>query len=717
MKNEKTENRTDREMTGRRTIQRRDFFKIIGGGIIVYFIPREVATFSPSAAQQRRGLPSDYNAFLSIGEDGTVSCYTGKIEMGQGVITSLPQMMADELNVPVEKIKIVMGDTDLCPWDAGTWGSETTRGFGPSMRAAAAEARAVLVGLAAVKFGVPESQLEVRDGVVTDLKNSKNTVTYGALAKGKRIEKFLDKKPGVESYKNFTYIGKSYKRADAHLKVTGAAQYTGDLKLPGMLFAKILRPPSHGAKLKSADTAGADKIAGTQVVRDGDFIAVLHKDIEQAEIALNAVKAEWTFDEMPVNENTIHDFMLKVESDKRVVGKHGDIEAGRKSSVKTFDNKYSDPYLAHSPIEPHTALAKIEDGKLTVWASSQSPFGLKDEIVQTLGYSPDKVRVIVPFVGGGFGGKIAHQQGIEAARIAKLSGKPVMLAWTRDEEFFYDTFHPAGVIKISSGIDAAGKITFWDNQIYFSGTRSSETLYDVPNDRKTEYSEKENGPRVHPFFTGAWRAPNANTNVFAREVQIDIMAAAAGIDPLQFRLSNLKNEKMIACLKSVAEKFGYKPAKGPSGRGIGIACGIDAGTYIAQIVQVKTDKKTGKIKVERVVSSQDMGLCVNPEGALIQMEGSVTMALGYTLSEELSFEGGNIKNRGFDTYTIPHFTWLPKIENVILDRQDQPPQGGGEPAIIGIGAAVANAFFDATGARLFRMPFTAERVLEALKKA
>jgi isoquinoline 1-oxidoreductase len=697
-------------------IPRRDFFKILGGGIIIFFLPKGIAEISAIPGEQGRSLPKDYNAFLHIDGDGMVTCFTGKIEMGQGIITSLPQMMADELNVPVEKIKMVMGDTDLCPWDAGTWGSLTTRVFGPSMRAAAAEARGVLTTMASEQLKVPVSQLEVRDGIITDIQNPKNKVTYAQLTKGKRIEKFLDVKPSAEDYKKFTYVGKSYKHADATLKVTGEARYSGDIRLPGMVFARILRPPSHGAKLASADTSGAETVEGARVIREGSLIAVLHENYNRAEEALSKLKAQWTFNELPVNDKTVSEWMLKADSASEVAGKEGDLDAGLKLSEKIFESEFSDPYLAHTPIEPHTALAAMEDGKLTVWASAQSPFGLKDSLVRELGMSADKVRVITPFVGGGFGGKIASQQGIEAGRLAKLSGKPVMVAWTRDEEFFYDTFHPAGVIKIKSGMDKEGKIKLWDYHVYFSGTRGAETLYDVPNARTTSYGTKRGGPQVHPFGTGAWRAPNANTNTFAREVQIDIMASAAGIDPVEFRLKNLKDEKMIACLKAVAEKFGYVPGKSPGGRGIGVACGTDAGTWVAEIAEVKVDKNTGAVKVLRVACSQDMGLCINPEGTTIQMEGCITMGLGYTFTEELMFEGGNIKDRGFDTYQIPRFSWLPKIQTVILDRPDQAPQGGGEPAIIPIGAVVSNAIFDATGARLYRMPMTPERVLEALKK-
>ena len=329
----------------------------------------------------------------------------------------------------------------------------------------------------------------------------------------------------------------------------------------------------------------------------------------------------------------------------------------------------------------------------------------------------ETVRVIAPHVGGGFGGKAAYRQAVEAARLAKLSGKPVMLVWTREEEFFYDTFHPAGVIRIKSGIDKDGFIKLWDYNLYYGGSRGSDTIYDVPNAKTTSYSQSKDAPQIHPFGTGAWRAPNNNANTFARESQIDIMASDAGIDPLEFRLKNLKDEKMIACWKSVAETFGYTPGKLPSGRGIGMACGTDAGTWVAMIAEVKVDKDTGKVKVEKIACTQDMGLCVNPQGAKIQMEGCIQMALGYSFTEEIQFEGGNIKNRGFDTYEIPRFSWTPKMECVILDRQNMAPKGGGEPAIIAVGAAIANAIYDATGARLYRMPMTPERVLEAIKKA
>ena len=716
MKKEETKPTANNQSAKNPTLKRRSFITVLGGGIFIFLRPWGVVDLLGAKPAEDRSLTKDYNAFLHIAEDGTVTCFTGKIEMGQGIITSLAQMMADEMNVPFEKVKMVMGDTDLCPYDQGTWGSLSTREFGPHMWAAAAEARTVLLDLASSKLKVPVSQLAVKDGIISDTKDASHSVSYAQLTKGKKIEKYLDVKPTVEDYSKFNIVGKSFKHADAVHKVTGEAKYTGDYKLPGMVFARILRPPSHGAKLTTVDLSAAEKIKGVKVVRDGDFIAVLHENRDIADQAIVKIKAEYSFKEMPVNDKTIFEWMLKAESSKNEIRSSGDLKTGEKLSVKIVESEFHDPYVAHAAIETHSALAQIVGDKLTVWASTQSPFGLQDAIAGELGFPLEKIRVITPFVGGGFGGKGASGQGVEAARLTKLSGKPVMLVWTRDEEFFLDTFHPAGVIKIKSGIDKDGLIKLWDYNIYYSGSRGSETIYDVPNVRTTHYRRNRNSPPVHPFGTGAWRAPNNNTNTFARETQIDIMASAAGIDPLEFRLKNLKDKKMIACLKAVAEKFGYVAGKTPGGRGIGIACGTDAGAWVAHMAEVKVDKTTGKVEVIRIACAQDMGLCVNPEGATIQMEGCITMGLGYTLMEEVFFEGGKIKHQNFDSYEIPRFSSLPKIETVILDRQDQAPQGGGEPAIIAIGAVVANAIFDATGARMYSLPMTPERVMEALKK-
>ncbi len=711
-----SDSETYQEYTPKRNIliplHRRDFFKIAGGGLYIFFQLGNPFRILSAEAEQRRNLPEDYNAFLRIAEDGEVSCFTGKIEMGQGIITSLAQMMADELDVSNHRVKMVMGDTELCPWDAGTYGSLTTRAFSPYMRRAAAEARAVLFEMASEKLGVAENRLEVKDGVIFIKNNPTQKVSYGELARGQKIARYMDEKPEFKDYSEFKIMGKSFLHQDGEIKVTGEAKYAGDIRLPGMLYARVLRPPSHGATLTKADTSEAKKVQGIEVVEERDFIAVLHENPEIAEQALQRIEAEYTFDEKEVDEKTIFRYLLDSNPESRVNNSEGDLETGKEQSEFIFENEFYDGYVAHATLEMHTAVAQVEGEKVTAWISTQTPFPAQESISNELGIPLENVRVITPFIGGGFGGKSPHRQGIEAARLSKITGKPVMVAWDRKEEFFYDTFRPAAVVKITSGMDKSGKITLWDYNQYFAGARGSDTIYDVPHQRTTSYSK--NG--VHPFGTGAWRAPANNTNTFSRESQMDMMAAKAGIDPIEFRLKNLKDSRMIAVLEALKEKAGWKPAKSPSGRGYGIACGFDAGTYVAHMAEVEVDKKTGHVQVIRVVCAQEMGFCVNPQGATIQMEGCINMGLGYALTEDIEFTGGDIKTANFGTYEIPKFSWVPKIETVILDR-DEPPQGGGEPAIICMGGVIANAIFDATGARLYQMPMTPERVLEALKKA
>ena len=327
------------------------------------------------------------------------------------------------------------------------------------------------------------------------------------------------------------------------------------------------------------------------------------------------------------------------------------------------------------------------------------------------------MRILTPFIGGGFGGKSPIGQGVEAAQLAQITGKPVMVVWSRAEEFFFDTFGPAAVVRVTSSIDDQGKITQLHHDVWAAGTRSAESPYAVADAKVTAFMGR-NTPeaKLHPFGTGPWRAPGAGTNVFARESQIDIMAAAAKIDPLEFRLRNAKDDRLRRVLKAAADAFGWKAAPGPSGQGRAIAVGEDAGTISALVAEVAVDKKTGAIRVKRIVAAQDMGLVINPEGAKMQMEGCITMGLGYVLSEELQFRGGEILDKNFSTYELPRFSHVPRIETVLVKNDDLAPQGGGEPAIVPMGAVIANAVFDATGVRLFQLPMTPKRVLAAMEK-
>jgi isoquinoline 1-oxidoreductase len=698
-------------------LNRRDFLKVTGGGIVLFFT---VGEWSALAQEGRGGagpaLPTDFNAFIKIGEDGRVACYTGKIEMGQGIVTGLAQEIADEMDVPLETVDMVMGDTDLCPFDRGTFGSLSTRMFGPALRAAGAEARQVLVELAAESLKVPPERLVTENGVVYDKENRKSHVSYAQLAKGKKIARQATGKVAIKKPTEFKIIGQSVTRRDGMEKVTGKAKYAADIQFPDMLYAKILRPPAHDAKLTELDLSAAEKVKGARVIRDGDLIAVLHKSPDVAETALAKIKAKYDRPQSDLDDKNIFDHLMKAAPEGRNTAKDGDLQKGRGEAKTVVESTYFDGYKAHAAMEPHSAVVKIEGKKVTVWASTQAPFMAQQEVAKALGIPPADVRVMPIFVGGGFGGKTRNLQVVEAARLAKLAGKPVHVAWTRQEEFFYDSFRPAAIVSIKSGVTDRGLVSFWDYRVYFAGDRGAAQFYSVPNHSTTSHGNFMGDTSAHPFATGAWRAPGNNTNTFARESQIDIMAAKAGLDPLQFRMQNLTDEKMKRVLKAAADKYGWKPAKAPSGKGRGIACAIDAGTWVASIADVEVSKTTGAVKVTRVVCAQDMGLVINPEAATIQMEGCITMGLGYTLKENLRFKGLEILDVNFDSYELPRFSWVPKIETVLIDDKDSPSQGGGEPAIVTMGGAVANAIFDAVGARLFQLPLTAGRVMEALKK-
>ena len=698
-------------MTG---LDRRTFVKLLGGGIVVF------VSAGPSAllGQPRRGYPEDFNAYLRIDENGHVTVFSGKIEMGQGVMTSQAQMAAEELGLPLDAITMIVGDTDQCPWDMGTFGSLTTRMFGPALRAAAAEARTVLVRLGSKQLGVAADQLTVKDGVIAVTADPSKKVTYGELAKGRQISRLVGEKEELRAVEQFLVRGRSPQRVDGIEKVTGRAKYSGDLRLPGMLYARILRPPQHGTKAANVNTAAAKAIAGVTVVQQDDLVAALHPDPEVASVALRKITADWVAGpKFPADTETIDAHLVKAAGKGEVKLSRGDLAAAHSSGAKVFQSTYRTAYVAHAPMEPHTALAELKDGRMTVWASTQTPFPTRDRIAAAVKMDPKDVRVITPYVGGGFGGKSSSGQAIEAARLAQATGKPVMVAWTRSEEFFYDSFNPAAVIRIESAINPEGTITLWDYNVYAAGDRGTALFYDIPNASIRVYgSWSGDGGGMHPFAVGPWRAPGANMNVFAGESQIDVMAAAAGIDPLEFRLRNTSDARMQSVLKAAAGAFGWKSGAAPTKQGRAVACGIDAGTYVALMADVTVDRSSGAIRVNRVVCAQDMGIVVNPDGAKMQMEGCITMGLGYALQEELHFQGGDVIDRNFATYHLPRFSQLPKIETVLVKNDQVAPQGGGEPAIISMGAVIANAVFDATGVRMYRLPMTPERVLTGLKK-
>jgi nicotinate dehydrogenase subunit B len=692
---------------------RREFIKLLGPGLYLLF---SVDDFLQ--AQQQRSVagsyPEDFNAYFRIAEDGRVTCYTGKVEMGQGIIASLPQMLAEELEVSYESISMVMGDTALCPWDAGTNGSRSIKYFGPALRAAGAEAREVLIQIASEHMSVPVDRLIAKNGVVSDRSNAQKNVSYGFLVRGRTIERHLRNKPSLKAASKFEICGKSLPRPDFLDKVTGKAQFAGDIRLPGMLYGKVLRPPAHGAKLKSVELSAARAVDGAVVLQEGDFIGVVHKKPDIAQKALALVKAEYEIPAASVDDISIYEVLVNTEAKDNIIEQKGDLQAGKKLAKLLFEESYCTAYVAHAAMETHSAVADVSKDSAKLWIGTQRPFGVNGEIGKAIGLESSAVRIITPYLGGGYGGKSQIGQAVQAARLSKMTGVPVQVAWSREEEFFYDTFQPAAVVKINSGIDDENRISFWDYHVFFAGERSSQNIYNIPNLRTLSRGAGFGADGPHPFGTGAWRGPGSNSNVFARESHMDVMAAKAGIDPMDFRIRNLTDERMIRVIRAAAEKFAWKPVKAPSGRGCGVVCLDYLGTYVAAMAEIKVDRSSGRIRVERIVHAQDMGPVINPDGARMQIEGAITMGLGYCFSEEIHFKGGEIRELDFGSYQIPRFSWVPKIDAVLVETLDIAPSGCGEPPIVGMGALMANAFFDATGIRMNRLPLTANRVREIL---
>jgi nicotinate dehydrogenase subunit B len=700
------------------TLHRRDFFRQVGGGIVMLV----ALDGAPALAQGGwPAYPQDFNAYLVIGADGRVTVFSGKIEMGQGVLTSQAQMLAEELDVELAAVDMVLGDTARCPWDMGTFGSLTTRMFGPALRAAGAQARLTLLALAAERLGILRERLATRGGQVFVVDEPARQVSYGELSRGARIAKVVDGKAVLKAASEFKVMGTSPTRFDAREKVMGAARYAGDIRLPGMLHARLLRPPMHGARLLRVDTSQAAALPGVQVVRDGELVAVLHAEPEAAAAALVRVQAEWDRPAAQADTDTIFDRILATPGEHKVTLERGTPRAPAPPGARVVESTFRKGYVAHATLETHTALAEFRDGRCTVWASTQTPFPMRDQVAAALKLAPEQARVITPCVGGGFGGKSAGGQAVEAALLARAVGKPVQVMRTREEEFFLDTFDPAAVVKIAAAVEG-GRIVRWDSIVYAAGERGSALLYDVPHARvelvgRIGLGEGTEGTGVHPFATGPWRAPGANMNVFAIESQIELLAAAAGEDPIAFRLRHLSDARLRRVLQSAADAFGWKPAATPSGRGLGVALGVDAGTAVATIAQVQVDRATGRVRVQRMVCAQDMGIVVNPAGARLQAEGGLVMGVGYALSEELRFRGGEILDRNFDSYRLPHFSDAPHVEIVLVKNDALAPQGGGEPSITTAGASIANAVADAIGVRLYRLPMTPERVRAALAAA
>jgi len=712
---------------------RRDFLKVAGTGMGLLLICSAVGPLvrKASAQQGPPPFPKDFNAYIHVEPNGRITCYVGKVEIGSGRKTALMQCCAEELDVALSSVDMVMGDTDLCPWDMGTYGSLTFNLYHVFFRAALAEARAVLLQMAAERLQVPADKLQVKDGWVS-VAGTSQSISYAKLVEGKRIERHLDTKVPTKVPAQFKVMGTSVPRVDALDKVTGKAKYAADLGIPGTIHARVVRPAAFGAKLKSIDTSAAEK-TGAKVVRDGDFVALLHEKPDLVDQALELVKAEWTREPDGLDHQNIFAHLTKFSDKLERIGEKGSLAAGEQlvaaateSQSGVLDRTYTTAYAYHAQMELHTNVARFENGKLTLWAATQIPFGAKQELCQSLKLDPKNVRVIAShYVGGGFGGKSQNTlDNVEAGRLALLvPGKTIQIVWSRAEDIMYNSHRPAALMNIRSGLTKEGKVGLYDYKVYGAGDWGAETHYDFPNQRTSFvgswWTAQKTPPGMQPFYVGPWRAPATVSNIFAHEVHMDELAVLARVDPAEFRLRHLQGEKrMRQVMETAMKQFGYQPAaKSPSGRGIGIACGWLKSTYACTIAQVEVNRSSGAVKVLRIVNVVDAGVIVNPLGATMQVEGCILFGIGTALSDEVRFKNGEFATRNFDSYEIPRFSWLPQMEVVLVKSELPQPLGIGEPPIAGVAPAIANAIYDAVGARMRHLPMTPERVRAALQKA
>jgi nicotinate dehydrogenase subunit B len=697
-------------------IDRRDFAKIVGTGIAVFLLSK--GAIAQQQGQQQQGesggrggggqaAPKDIAAWLHISESGAITVFTGKVEIGQNIRTSLAQAVAEELRAPFDSITMVMGDTRLTPYDAGTFGSQTTPRMGTQLRHVASVACDTLKDLAAKQWNVDAARLVPIAGKITD-PQTKLSITYAQLAQGQAFETAVLSEDPLIAPADWTVAGKPLGKVDGRDFVTGRHKYISDMKLPGMQYGKILRPESFGATIASIDVSAAQAMPGVTVVRDGDFVGVTAPDPQTAERALKAIKVEWQpiAQQQPDSKN-IYDYLkANVQTGGRGGGRIAQpgttdtsfIESALASAQHRLDATYKVAFIAHAPLEPRAAVAQWEGDQLNVWTGTQRPFGVRSELASAFHVSEDKIRVRMPDMGSGYGGKHTGECAVEAARLAKGAGKPVKLTWSREEEFSWAYFRPVGVIDIRGGVNDDGTLTAWELQNYNSGNSGIDTPY------KTGAHSTPFHPTLAPFRQGSYRGLAATANFFARESHMDDLARVIKMDPFTFRMKNLQDDRIKAVLQAAADKFGWGKAKPADGHGFGLACGAEKGGYVANCAEVAVDKSTGAVKIVRLVVAFECGAIVNPDGLRNQVLGGNIQGLGGALFEAIEFENGKITNPKFSKYRVPRFQDIPPIEVVLVDRKDLQPAGAGEVPLMALAPSIGNAICDATGVRLRTLP-------------
>jgi len=740
-------------------VNRRDLLKA-GGAVIVGFAFDAVAPRSLRAAQRgtapargqdgAKGIdPADVDSFLAFHADGTVTVYTGKVDVGTGLRIAVAQMAAEELGIPASRVTIVDGDTARCPDQGGTGGSTGLTRGGAEVRQAAATARQALLSLAAEKLDRAPGDLTIVDGEIRPAAGAGGGVTIASLVGDRRLTIKVDAKAPVRSPAGYTTVGQPLPRPDVPAKCTGRHVYVHDFALPGMLHARVIRPPAIGATLVEVDDSSVRAIPDVAVVRAGSFLAVVAPDEWAAVRAATALKATWTDARTLPGSDGLDRWTRAAEVEReQTVTARGDAAAAIAGAPKTLSATYFWPYQSHASLGPCCAVADIKDNGGTIWSSSQGTHGLRANLSKVFGLDPSKVRVVFLDGAGSYGTNGGDHAAADAVLISKTIGKPVRVQWSRQDETGWDPKGPQQLIDVRAGLDARGAIVGWATDMWLPAqapgarallaaeaagiaqehgqgagaiTQNGDPPYDVAHAKVIVHWTKK-----APLQLSNLRAPGKIANVFAVESFTDELAAAAAADAVAFRLARLTDPRAIDAIKRCAERFGWDPRPSPRrtpgsggllrGRGIAYMRYKQAENYVATAMEVAVDPQNGRIAVVRVVCAHDCGLVVNPDALRNQVEGCIVQTLSRALHEEVTFDRARVTSVDWSSYPILRFPDAPAVDVILIDRRDQPLLGAGEAATAPVAAALGNAVFDATGVRLRTVPFIADRVKAAMSR-
>ncbi|MGH7355093.1 MAG: molybdopterin cofactor-binding domain-containing protein [Candidatus Rokuibacteriota bacterium] len=725
---------------------RREF--LIGTGALVVTFSLAPDAHAQMAGKTKPVALNEVDSFLAVHKDGTVTMYTGKVDLGTGIRIALRQMVAEELDIAVDKIKMVEGDTALTPDQGPTWGSLSIQIGGVQLRQAAATARQALVQMAVQKLGMPSADLAVRDGVVFVRAEPQRRVSYVELIGDRDFNLKVDPSAPLKNPKDHTVVGQPMPRPDVPGKVTGAHTYMQDFRVSGMLHARVVRPPAIGATLEKVDEASIKRIKGAQVVRQQNFLAVVAEKEWAAVKAAKALKATWsTWEGLPeMSKLWEHVRATKVAKDDVAVNQ-GDPKKAIAGAAKQLKATYDFAIHTHGSIGPSCAVADVRGGKAEIWSASQASHWLRREVAATLQMDPKDVHIQY-LDGAGCYGRNGHEDATcDAALLSKLTGKPVRVQWSRQDEHGWDPKGPPTLVEITAGLDAHGTIVGWDSELWAPKADITEwprtlaaTLAGIPQKeainpgnihRNLEpgyliANQKAVAHRLEstPFRPSWIRTPGRMQNTYANEVFIDECAAAVGSDPVEYRLRYLTDPRGIAVLRAATSMAKWDTRQSPRtdqsamiarGRGVAYVKYENARTYCAGVAEVEVNRQTGAIRCTRFYVAHDCGQIINPDGVRAQIEGQVIQTVSRTLKEELKWNRSRVTSVDWASYPILRFPEVPEVVMELINRPTEPPWGVGEPAACLPPPAIANAVFDAIGVRLRSVPFTAPKVMAAMK--